>query len=224
MVKSYSVRSKKLEDILSFLEEINVKGSSKSNILSSALEIASTDQINWKEISQKKFSPTKHTEFTLPEFTQFSVESEQFESIREDLKTAYGVNKIYTHFVIKLLLTLYIVNEKLDSQVTAKKSNISIDFESDEGQKIVEIIRTIGKGELRYFSDIADVVLGDAALAAHVGLFIQENRALMEDDMPYWRVCNKPKSNSYSGHPVADPIVIAKLIEDGFEVDYGKIK
>ena len=126
MMKDISLRPK--EQLMNLFEAVqkmeNLPGTNRNAIIERALDMAlKSNYVNWKAVSEVGVEHRFNAH--VPNHVVLKVDDQKFTTINEQIKTAFKVEKITIPYTLKLLLTLYFIHLKQQTDNASQNEHLS---------------------------------------------------------------------------------------------------
>ena len=125
-MKDISLRPKKqLMNLFEAVQNLEILPSTNRNsIVDRALDVAlKSNHVNWQAVSE--ISIDDHFNESIPAHIVLKVDKEKFSKVNEQIKTTFNAEKITIPYTLKLLLTLYFVYLKQQTDTASQDDKMS---------------------------------------------------------------------------------------------------
>ena len=132
MMKDISLRPKKqLMNLFEAVQNLdNQPSTNRNSIIDRALDVAlNTRYINWQSVSEVSIEDNFNSH--VPIHIVLKVDEEKFARVNKQIKETFQVDKITIPYTLKLLLTLYFIHLKQQSDSANQNDNINEILKSD---------------------------------------------------------------------------------------------
>ena len=131
-MKDISLRPKKqLMNLFEAVQNLdNLPRTNRNSIIDRALDVAlKTSHVNWQAVSEVSIKNTFNS--SIPNHIVLKVDEKKFSQVNGQIKEAFSVDKITIPYTMKLLLTLYFIHLKHQSEAINQNKNMSEIFTPD---------------------------------------------------------------------------------------------
>ena len=125
-LKDISLRPKK--QLMSLFEAVqnldNLPSTNRNSIIDRALNVSlNSSYVNWQAVSEVLIESSFNS--SIPNHIVLKVDGEKFSQVKNQIKEAFGVEKVTIPYTLKLLLTFYFIHLKQQTEAANEKSRMS---------------------------------------------------------------------------------------------------